>query len=90
MVWQKDTFYYGLRVKTPTLEQAYDHVTDPSGIRIPDRKFKRAALGLYRSNLFEDHVNGRLWENQQSAQAHDLTRLEHELGGETLPLESPL
>ena len=85
MVLQKDTFHYGLRVKTPTLDAALDHVSDPMGIRIPDRKYKRAALGLYRASLFEDHVNGRLWENQQSAASHELTRMEHQLSGETTP-----
>ena len=85
MPWQKDTFHYGLRAKTPFLEDALDHVTDPSGIRIPDRAYKRKAMGLYRANLFEDHVNGRLWENQQSAASHELTRMEHELSGESAP-----
>ena len=84
MVWAKDKFHDGLRV-LPNFEKSFDDAQRSSGIRIPDRHWKRKALGLYHSNLFEDHVNGRLFENQQQRAGHDITNLEHSMSNETTP-----
>ena len=77
--------YYGLLAKTPTLEQAIDHAKDPLHLKLPDRRAKREALSLYRLNLFQDQINGRLLENQTSQTAHELTQTEHSLSNESVP-----
>jgi hypothetical protein len=82
---QKDTFRYGLIAKTPTLEDAIDYARDRPNIKFPDRRSKREAMSLARLNMFQDQVNGKLLENQQSQVAHELTRTEHSLSQETVP-----
>ena len=83
---QKDTLgYYGLIAKTPTLDQAIDYAKDPLHLKMPDRRAKREAMSLYRLNMFQDQINGKLLENQQSQVAHELTQTEHSLSQETVP-----